>query len=748
MWCYFSSAALTAFLVLFPAVELTAQGISDSVVVYIECVDESNTTSKGSGVIFSDEGYVLTAKHVVLEGSTCKGLIGRADEPPQRDLNLRYLSDYRDFAILKFSDSENDNFQNMAVAKSISDYLQKNVVAAGFPAQQNLLERRYGTIESIEIDGLGLVSASALTTVGMSGGPVVSDGVLVGIVSRGESDGLGLPARWAVLAADEFYDKVIEYRGNPEVDARQHELSLLSEQLQGKGVCSQLLREAVLSKYPDKVPGLSSTAATEPRNELARTAEYWVTITTGPARWIDCSEGTLRKSHYFPMGLLLRPMRDIEIADVSGEQKTWTIFQAEYGLLVLIDTEAVAPVTEDVGYIFPEGTFALKLCGPEDPADCNPGENLPPYNNNVADWPFLTPWASYLRTSDVEALEAAYAEYLTFVENRKIVDRFSEQTNFLPTTFVERAPKSLADDPACIPMQAQLYKPFRRFDTRMKHNNSEYEVPVDYSFCTTPPPDAEVDFVTPRPMKVVTYDLAKELFSQLWWATIEPDINENLVRAISILERPSQPIVAKIDCGDQALYEPLGLPSAVDATIGVGGLINETQRLHWADDRESTYHFRIYRPARGFSNSNALANAPLFQNVELRINCENGTPVRPREIRIHLYPVFEQPISLDATAIENTYLEFFENRSFEGRSHLNYGFIERICDYPEYYAWRSTLENYLLEDVNITRYSTSRLGVEPQVTAKHFAHLILAILFFTDVRLLTDQPNSTGTCLS
>ena len=732
---------------IFPAQIADAQDVAQQSIVYIQCSDTAGKVSSGTGIVFSESGHVLTAAHVAFPDSRCKGLIGRADEPPGRELVMRQRSTEFDFAILQFNPNASDNFKAVDIATSVGTYVGSNVQAYGFPLQTSTITIRTGTVANTNLDRKGLFDIGTDTARGMSGGPVIANGKIIGLVAQADTDpGTGLVRRYAALASDIFYEETATLRRDIVRDRRDQELAVFAEELKKDGVCTQLLREAILRRYPDAVPGLQNATIESPTNELGEIADYWVTITTGPARWLDCNEERPQKSHYFPMGLILRPIRDLTIPDNFGEEKVWTVFQAEYGLLVLIDRRAVAPVLDDVGYIFAEGTFIHKLCGPNDPDDCNPGENLPPLNTSNNAWPVLTAWYSYLRTTDVASLDGKYQEYLAFRENQRRAALYARDGG-TPFMFQARTPQALDEDSACAPQLADLYRYLRQFDPTKEHNNSEYGAPVSYSFCVVPPPSAPDRTVRWRPMKVVTHKIARESFAQLWWAAVEPGVTDITVQALELLENRADQLLTRVECFQPATSGLTFPTSAQAAGLGPLDVVTEEARVLWSSqDPNSEYHFRLYRPARGFSQSATLAAVPLYQDIDLKIFCGNDRkPPRATEIRVHLYPVFPEPIVLDVVEMENWYLNKYQQWGFEGRRHLGNGLIERICDYPEYYGWRDTLERFLLQDAQIISRSEPRLRVSKEVTARHFAHLIMAVLFFTDVQLQIND-DTAGVC--
>lgn len=741
----FLTAALVA---LFPVAVVANDALPQSAIVYIHCETPNGQVSKGSGVIFTSAGHVLTAKHVAGDGSTCKGLIGSSDSAPERILDRRKTSDRFDFATLQFRKRIDDKFRDLEVAPKVEPFDQASVKAAGFPARAGSLTRRQGQVSSVTVDSDGLFDIGTNTATGMSGGPVMAGDKLIGIVARADFDQIGQAWRYAALASDKFYETVSQTRHELALDVREAALADLREGLSGDAVCAQLLREAIFHRYPDAVPGLAPEDFAPPSNKLADEAhggsEYWVTINTGPARWIECSEETPAPMHFFPMGLLLRPVRDLTLRDANGGARDWTIFQAEYGLLVLIPREAVAPVTRDVGYIFPEGTFVHKLCGPVDEADCNPGENLPPLNNYRPRWPVLAPWESYLRTTETAALEALNDHHRAYTANRALVDRYLENNGTLPFGLQARAPQTLAEDPACVPHEAYLYNYGKAYDTDVEHDNAEYGVPVSYSLCTQPPAGAERQLVTPRPAKIVTYKLAEERFAGLWSSAVEFQLTDVGRKARDVLQHPPPLPVSRLECGRDVPKALSPLETADARGQGMLDVMAEANLIEAVEDGFA-YHIKPYRPARGRSPSQIFHEIPLYQDIELKVYCgDDRRPVRAREVRIHLYPLFTEPLSLDFESVENWFLTRYEDWGFEGRRHLSNGYLERICDYPEYYAWRDTLEKFLKEDAQIIGVSERKLQVDKSVTASHFAHLIMAMLFFTEVPL--KDANNYGVC--
>ncbi len=734
-------------LVSFCPLTVTAADIDPQSIVFLKCIDSDGKERSGSGAIVSAEGHVLTAKHVAPPGSDCKARRGTRDAEPTRSLTPTLESPRHDYAILKFSKRTDETFNPVSLATRTDGLQGEAIEIWGFPeGGEAAPSLRSGTISNTELDDNGLLESLTITNRGMSGGPVLSHDRLIGLVARADFDSIGTVTNYAILAVEAFRSDVQDIRNDVKADEHESRLAAIEEQLRNDSVCNKLLRDALREKHPDLFSGLSSTEWTPPHSELTDEAEFWVTITTGPAQWLDCKEDSLRKSHFFPMGLVLRPLRDVSITNPDGSQKVWTIFQTEYGLLVLIDRNATAPVTKDTGYVFAIGNGVFKLCGPEDDATCDPGQDLPPLNHNGPFWPYLSGWDSYLRTDDPERLMENYSEYLAFRENQLQIQENNPRV-VGNRHFVKRQPTRLEDDPACAVQQAYLYEFDKLFDPYAPDQNSEYSVPVRFSFCNLPPEQAPIRTAGYRPVKVITDSLARKMFDSLWLAEVRNSPYEIVKQLVEVLPGLDRPHLELVRCGQNVddLFT-FGTAASNQGRIALGEVIADEARAERAPPgRNMEYRFRLFQPSQGRSPSKTLSDVPLFQDVDLEIFCgDDREPMRAQTVRIHFRPVFDQPLTLDMRIVENAYVESFESYGFERRRYIEDGYIERICDYPEYYFWLNVLRKELKKDPVILN-STSRLAVDKETIADHFAHLILATLFFTEVELQT-QLNPFGGC--
>jgi S1-C subfamily serine protease len=196
---------MISLLALFP-VTVMAQEFKQESLVYIECFDSSNTrVSRGSGVIVSSDGRVLTAKHVV-KGNSCRASLGTGATMPSRSLIRGRASSVYDAVILKLVPLPGEVFQAVRYTR-IAALQRKSITAYGVPIDgTGQVSVRTGVISTTITDSAGHIQTDALTARGMSGGPVVLDETraLVGIVVGADVDVTsGLPTNYAVLAAEE-----------------------------------------------------------------------------------------------------------------------------------------------------------------------------------------------------------------------------------------------------------------------------------------------------------------------------------------------------------------------------------------------------------------------------------------------------------------------------------------------------------------------------------------------------------------
>lgn len=200
------ASAIAAFALGLPALA-AADEILDKTIVFIECsTGNGQTTSRGSGVLVSPKGHVLTAKHVVSQGSgiVCKGSIGNAFAPTSQMIIGKKSNDY-DAQLLQFSGVQSS--PHLKYCK-LEDPMRREIVyATGFPGKTatGVPSSRLGVLATVQPGPDGLIETDSETTRGMSGGMVTLAGSagLIGIISGAKVDpGTGLPEYYGVLPAE------------------------------------------------------------------------------------------------------------------------------------------------------------------------------------------------------------------------------------------------------------------------------------------------------------------------------------------------------------------------------------------------------------------------------------------------------------------------------------------------------------------------------------------------------------------
>lgn len=166
----------------------------DGIIVHIQCTSKK---SVGSGVIVSAEGHVLTAKHVLPNGSSCTASIG-STEGERFELTLLRIADNYDAALYKIEAER--AFPRYATVCPLEK--QREIRTAGFHSlMTGPPARKDGIVSTVKIEN-GAVQITAPVISGESGGPVFLKGTssLVGIIKGADFDTMGLPVRHMVPA--------------------------------------------------------------------------------------------------------------------------------------------------------------------------------------------------------------------------------------------------------------------------------------------------------------------------------------------------------------------------------------------------------------------------------------------------------------------------------------------------------------------------------------------------------------------
>jgi len=185
----------------------------DDAIVYIECYDAANNRiSAGSGVVVSEDGHVLTARHVFfpkghdVQTPICRASIGTADPNPQIRLIVPAGPDNGIDAWVGRLGKKVD-VAPMRFCEFGDDAARMQIFVSGFPGgtKTGRPSFRSGIVSTTYVDPKGIVETDGLTAQGMSGGPVVTADAnrLVAIVAGAEFDNLGV-THWGVLPVSEF----------------------------------------------------------------------------------------------------------------------------------------------------------------------------------------------------------------------------------------------------------------------------------------------------------------------------------------------------------------------------------------------------------------------------------------------------------------------------------------------------------------------------------------------------------------
>ena len=199
----FVFAALVA--ALFLAVPLSARAdggsIATSVVqlsVYADPPDVLNPWQTEGTEMYSGSGVIIEGRRILTNAHVVESAVGiavkRADGSERFPAKVVFISHDADLALVEVEDPR---FFQGAPALPIGDMpkLQQEVVVYGFPIGGLTLSITSGIVSRVELDtyaqaGRALLSVQidAAINEGNSGGPVVSDGAVIGIAMQGMED--------------------------------------------------------------------------------------------------------------------------------------------------------------------------------------------------------------------------------------------------------------------------------------------------------------------------------------------------------------------------------------------------------------------------------------------------------------------------------------------------------------------------------------------------------------------------------
>ena len=211
----------TIFAVVVSVFLLTERANADAIkdaIVSIKCTSKGETiVREGTGVFISENGKILTARHVVLGSHSkadfqndrtlvsCEGQRGNSRTLGGARLVVQSISGDFDAAVLSFPNQENLPYLRYCNVEE-RRFLGSQILATGFPRDSETGDpsSRAGIISTNSPDVRGFIETDVPTTIGMSGGMVTlaENDKLIGIVSGTEFEvATGQPKFYAVLAA-------------------------------------------------------------------------------------------------------------------------------------------------------------------------------------------------------------------------------------------------------------------------------------------------------------------------------------------------------------------------------------------------------------------------------------------------------------------------------------------------------------------------------------------------------------------
>jgi len=726
--------------------------------VFIQCKNnDTQETSAGTGVVVSDVGHVLSVKHVLVgspERNRCFAQFGTASSSPDREIIRLDIVEGYDAAVFQFPIRTGETFKPLIYAPLDASMVGKTASVAGFPGGDSISPViNASVIGSVTLESSGTFPTGGRTSQGMSGGPFTFEGKLIGLVNGGTSNSIGENESYDILAIEPFYDQVQAYFEGEGADVKK---GVLDEMLIADDFCSRLFREHLehrKSRFEEEtlLGALFSGDEEPPTSDLADKAEYWVTITTGPAYWANCnSPGTTRKSLYFPLGMMLRLERDI----VVGEE-TYSVFQTEHGLRVMIEPSAVAPVTEDSGYVFATNLASFQLCIPGRECDASQERSIIPRNyippQIPLSEPILRPHESYLLVrNDVSELDMAYEAWNNLLDS-----------NVMPT--------ALDQDPACRLRKAKFYHFFDKYDESNPDYpaegqfGSQYRSNVNYTLCSTTPNGQ----IIPRShIKIVTPTIAHARFDNLWSVDAVREMPDHIKNATSVLLDYKKTLKNKFGCSEsREEYNTLGgalkkfveIKPPFQGDLDPRNLNNVLARNEAAIAADKAARavlsiYRQYQSSPGRNRTQIIGQTPLFADIEIAIYCYENQVNTHNDglIRIDLGPLWrDAPLELRIADLYNRYRDFHENAGLGSNAvvnkNLNEGVVFRICEYAQYAKWVEVLTEEL-DDSEAMVSAASRLGFNDDhyVMVDHMVQLVLASAFSTHVQLRDKRNN--GTC--
>lgn len=280
-----------------------AEYAGDSIIAIYVSTDGITLNGMGSGIVFSDEGYVLTNAHVIQDANYIIGIL-----PDETEVNLSFvgMDTELDIAVLQ---SNNKDIPVATMGNSDSVILGENVVAIGNPAGLtgtvtngivSSINRAYKTSDDVERN---YIQTNAAISPGNSGGALLNMyGQVIGITTMKISEddtyeGLGFAI--CINDALECADRLISNRfkigitfnlKNNEIEISNIDSScdISNTELKEGDVITEIDGIAindyssVMSSLEGSKPGDEVTAKVERRSSNGLKNEFYITFRLMP----------------------------------------------------------------------------------------------------------------------------------------------------------------------------------------------------------------------------------------------------------------------------------------------------------------------------------------------------------------------------------------------------------------------------------------------------------------------------------
>ena len=462
--------------------------------------------------------------------------------------------------------------------------------------------------------------------------------------------------------------------------------------------------------------------------------KYWVTVKEGTAFSIDCQTG-VTGSVYYPLGLILAQVHHLGPISDENSQASF-LFMTEYGLHVVLDELAVAPIRKDDVFYFADGVGIYNFCINSVEANPNCDAMLP--NNDLASG--LSSKSGYIhgsfnKSDDAKTIKRRIQEFQRWSR------LYANQNRGLPVT--ENTITREEMEFICERYGAGTF--YRKGAPLPENIGYQW---ISLSLCAYTDLEKRSGF-SRKPLKIVTYDQTVRIFKDGWSSMFFKRI-ENIHPIIGLIEdvkKFANGFRSRKECRGELKtenFQTVGF-SAGAKTPGAGGILSwlsiggefeikmkSTFQETFKEGEMFIISAHIFRTGKKNGEGGLI---PLLDinDIWLVMKCEDDRPIKAKYIVIYHPEVIDGWIKIYIEDLRETYddrTNKYGGPSWsEEKRNLYNGVIWQITDYQQYFYWRSVLRRFLCEDAKIQdlllRYPEER---EDQII-DYFVHLTMAATF-------------------